>query len=153
MPRFLLHFAVPFVIFIPIFGLRKSIVLSLIALLPDLDYIIFSAHRSGWTHSFVTIGILTGVIIIVTSQKWRSKLKFAAASSFSLFSHLALDVFQDYTPAFWPLEENWIKINYTIRLDLWGSDIRIIAEEDFIIALILIVIPIILLLYRISRRK
>jgi hypothetical protein len=122
-------------------------------MLPDLDYLLLAAHRSGWTHSFVTIGIFSGLMIIITSQMWRSKLEYAVASSFSLLSHLALDVFQDYTPALWPLDGNWIKIDFTIRLDLWGSDIRIIAEQDFIVALLLIVVPIILLLYRTIRRK
>jgi membrane-bound metal-dependent hydrolase YbcI (DUF457 family) len=105
-----LHFAVPFIA-LKAAGIdtRTSLIVSLIALTPDLDAL-FHNHRSP-THSLVILGL---VVLIFLALTWKRKTtrSFTLLAGFGLFSHIALDLFQYQTPLLWPLSS---------RLFLWSD--------------------------------
>jgi len=98
----LVHFVVPLVAFMLLgFDLRRSFLISLLALAPDLDAL-FLVHRS-LTHSLMT---LLGVSIPILIAIYRLKpmaLKYGFMGLLSVASHIALDLPAGYTPVLWPL--------------------------------------------------
>jgi len=113
MPELLVHFAVPFTLTSPILGVRKALIVGLVALIPDIDALLH-IHRSI-THSLIftlAIGIPILAIILLVKPKLAS---LTLASLLSVLSHLILDFTQTYTPILYPL------IQSSINLDVKGG--------------------------------
>ena len=108
-----MHFAVPFTLTSPILGVRRALVVGLVALIPDVDALLY-IHRSI-THSLIfilAIAIPIVAVIILLKPKLAS---LAIASILSVLSHLILDFTQTYTPILYPL------IQSSINLDIKGG--------------------------------
>ena len=103
----LLHFLIPFVALI-IYNNRfkMALALSLVALTPDLD-LLFNVHRS-MSHSIFFILCIT-IVLIILLHKTEYK-KYISFIFLSYTSHIFLDMFQTYTPVFYPLYENSIYV-------------------------------------------
>ncbi|MEM0253225.1 MAG: metal-dependent hydrolase [Candidatus Bathyarchaeia archaeon] len=113
----LLHFTIPFLSFLLV-GVQptKAFLLSLLALVPDLDAL-FLVHRS-FTHSIVCISIIL-LIAVLMLRKFRSgMLRYAFMGFFAIASHLVLDVFTGFTPILWPLYNFsiWISLDITAHV-------------------------------------
>ncbi|MCS7098209.1 MAG: metal-dependent hydrolase [Candidatus Methanomethyliaceae archaeon] len=103
MPDPLTHFALPFALASPFFGVKTAFIIGTIALLPDFD-VIFRIHRS-FTHSIIFILCVCLPIMIFKRNK------FTLMSFLALTSHLIMDMFQTYTPILYPLISESIHIN------------------------------------------
>lgn len=112
MPELIIHFAVPFFMFSHKLGLKRSILVALIALLPDLD-VLFHVHRSV-THSLVILLVFSIPLAIALYLKKPNEGSFIIAGIISLISHPILDVFQTYTPILYPL------LPYSLNIRLEG---------------------------------
>ena len=106
----LLHFAVPFAAFTAL-GVkpRRAFLISLFALLPDLD-ILINVHRFC-SHSLILLLAITIPLMLVAMKFSRQKL--LSLIIFAYASHLFLDLFTGYTPILWPLysQDLWIAFN------------------------------------------
>ena len=113
----LIHFAVPFFV-LTLFGLewRKTLPLSLLALLPDLDAL-FLVHRS-FTHSIIVVSIVAVVVLLLLQAFKPQFTKYGLMGLFSVTTHLVLDVFTGFTPIFWPLYgySIWVKLDLTVHV-------------------------------------
>ncbi len=110
----LLHFAVPFAIF-RAFGInrRQAFLLSLFALLPDID-ILFQVHRS-FTHSIIFVMAIAVPLILFFKRRGRGL--FALLATIAVATHLFLDLFCGFTPILWPLlnEQIALTANFTVN--------------------------------------
>ena len=109
MVELLLHFTIPLTILLALnVKLRRAILYSLIALLPDIDAI-FLVHRSI-THSAL---IITSIMIALLYLKHKNKISMKTwiITYLMLLSHLILDLFTGYTPILWPIINQSIWIN------------------------------------------
>ena len=111
----LLHFAVPFAALTAL-GIKpkRAFLLSLFALLPDLD-ILINIHRFC-SHSLIPLLAITIPLILIAV-----KFNFQRTLSLAIFayvSHLFLDLFTGYTPILWPLysQDLWINLNLFAHL-------------------------------------
>jgi membrane-bound metal-dependent hydrolase YbcI (DUF457 family) len=100
LPDLLTHFAVAFALTSPFLGIRRASVAGVIALLPDLDAL-FHVHRSA-THSVIVL-LVFALPAAYLAHRGGVELRFLAFAVASLLSHPILDVFQGYTPIFYPL--------------------------------------------------
>ena len=116
MSELLLHFTLPFTAFSYFRKLKEAFLLSLIALLPDLDVFI-GIHRS-WTHSALLILAFCGAILILIKTLIPKLLDFSLHATLALISHLLLDLFTTYTPLLWPLipQSLLISLNGGVRI-------------------------------------
>lgn len=111
----LLHLAIPYSLSAPRLGPKRALVLGLVALLPDAD-VLLRVHRS-WTHSIIIVGALSGVILLAVAVLKPKTLGFASLCTFSLLSHLVLDLFQAYIPILWPL----INTSLWFNIEIWTT--------------------------------
>ena len=109
MPELLLHFIVPFII-LSFFGLslKKSFILSSLAILPDFD-VLFCIHRSI-THSAIFLILICIPIIVFIKLKYPKYFTDSLVGSLVVLSHPILDVFHSYTPILYPLYKNSVFI-------------------------------------------
>jgi len=106
----LIHFVAPFVA-LSLLGveLKKALPISLLAILPDLDAL-FMVHRS-FTHSLAVL-VAVALPVLVALHFYRpGAQRYFSLALFSISSHLALDLFDGYTPLLWPLYDQslWIR--------------------------------------------
>ena len=136
MPEPLLHFIIPFIALL-IYGLslKKSVLLSSIAILPDFD-VLFHVHRSI-THSAVFLILICIPIIAFVKLKYPNYFHDSIIGSLVLLSHPILDVFHTYTPILYPLYNKSIYILCELVTDMNNiSDLKFffeikIGEEGF----------------------
>mgnify|MGYP001626208162 FL=1 len=160
MPEPLLHFSISFALTAPILGVRRAVIVSLIALLPDLDVLVH-VHRSA-THSIILLSAVI-LIAVIASYKLGKDFKTVIASSLSLLSHPILDLFQTHTPILYPLlsesyhislqgiitisEEIKPQFHFQIKTTpvdfnpFTALDAPLFTDTGFIISLMLIMIP------------
>jgi len=101
MPEPLIHFAIPlFLLTVYGFSLRKAVIISSFAILPDLD-VLFHIHRS-FSHSIFFI-LLFFIPAIIISKKYRQYCIESITALLVTLSHPFMDVFTYYTPIFWPV--------------------------------------------------
>jgi membrane-bound metal-dependent hydrolase YbcI (DUF457 family) len=170
MPDPLTHFSTAFAITAPFLGTKKAIIAGIIALLPDTDALTY-IHRSA-THSAIIMLAITIPLTLITWEKRPAYTKTAALYTIALLTHPILDMFQTYTPIFYPLTaysilvnvkagivvDNIIKpyINTAIQTTptdftpFTHLDAPLIMQETLIPSLILITTP---LLYTFTRKK
>ena len=128
MPEPLIHFIIPFII-LSFFGLsiRKSLTLSSIAILPDLD-VLFHIHRSI-THSVVFLILICIPIIGFIKLKYPNYFHDSLVGSLIVLSHPFLDVFNAYTPILYPLYKNSVFIVCKLVTDMSNvSNLRFFFE-------------------------
>jgi len=134
-------------------------VVSLIALLPDVDALLIGVHRSV-SHSLVVVLALCGIVVLIIKVLRPRLLGLGLLATLGLLSHLLLDLFTTYTPVFWPLV-GWSlfisfgggvhvseSVNLKVSLDVSTKttdftpftvlDAPIFTSEGFAISLILI---------------
>lgn len=128
MPETLLHFMIPFTALI-IYGLsiKKSVVLSSLAILPDLD-VLFHIHRSI-THSVIFL-IIISIPILLFLKLWIPKyFKDGIIGTLVILSHPIMDTFQTYTPIIYPLYKGAIHIVCKFVTDMNNlTDLRFTFE-------------------------
>lgn len=111
MSEVLLHFTIPFIILVPIIGTKRALIFSLLALTPDIDAL-FYIHRSI-THSIPFLITLTLPPMLVFYKLGGNLWKEILILTLAILIHPILDLFQGYTPLFYPLinESIYIKID------------------------------------------
>ncbi len=108
MPEPLIHYVIPlFLLTIYGLSLRKAVLISSLAILPDLD-VLFHIHRS-FSHSIFFI-LLFFIPIIIISKKYKQYYIESLIALMVTLSHLFMDVFTYYTPLFWPIYNNSLYI-------------------------------------------
>lgn len=108
MPEPLIHFIIPFFLLIMLgLNVKKSILISSLAVFPDLD-VLFGIHRSI-SHSVIFILALSIGLILILSYLGIDKSE-KLLILLVLLSHLFLDMFGGYTPIFWPIFDKSIYI-------------------------------------------
>ena len=114
----LLHLVVPFTA-LTLYGLewRKALPLALLALLPDFD-VFFRVHRS-MSHSLVVIS-LVGLPLLMLAYRMKTP-QAGWLGLLAVASHIALDVFDGYTPVLWPLYGNSMWIQAELRAQISSS--------------------------------
>jgi len=112
----LLHLTVPFAALKAArLDWRTALFTSIVALIPDLD-VLFHVHRS-LTHSILILALITLPILALTHRN-RTLRNLTLLGIIGVLSHLALDLFSDYTPLLWPLlnESFWVSTNLDVQL-------------------------------------
>jgi glycosyltransferase involved in cell wall biosynthesis len=109
MPELLLHFAIPFALVAPVLGIRRALIVGIVAILPDLD-VLLHLHRS-FTHSVIFLLILI-VLVVFASLRLGRGFGTVLACCLSLLSHPLLDLFHSPTPILFPLT------NYSYHVSL-----------------------------------
>ena len=109
MPEPLIHFIAPLVILL-FCGLtiKKSFILSSLAILPDFD-VLFHIHRSI-THSAVFLFLICIPVIGFIKLKYPNYFHDSLVGSLVILTHPFLDVFNSYTPILYPLYRNSVFI-------------------------------------------
>lgn len=112
----LLHFIVPFTAFRATgVDWRRCLFASVIALTPDLD-VLFHVHRS-LSHSLLVVGLIALPILALTyrNNALRNLTYLGVAG---VLTHLALDLFQGYTPLLYPLVNSsfWVSVDLQVRV-------------------------------------
>jgi hypothetical protein len=165
MPEPALHFSVIFAVSAPRLGVKRALLLSLLALLPDLDVLIH-IHRS-MSHSIILL-ILTWIPILLVSYLFKHRhLNTALLCLLAVLSHPILDCFQTYTPILYPAYDRsiWVSVNGWLLISPEGFtpqaavnvkdtpiafkpfeffDAPIFTSEGFLISLILTIVPLLL---------
>lgn len=110
MPELALHFSVPFALAAPKLGLRRALLVSALALLPDLDAL-FRVHRS-MSHSMIILIIIYLPVLLSVYKFRRGYFKFVLIGLLALLSHPVMDSFQTYTPLFYPFLDRsvWFRV-------------------------------------------
>ena len=136
MPEPLIHFIIPFIVLLLIgLSIKKSVLLSSIAILPDFD-VLFHVHRSI-THSAIFLILICIPIIAFVKLKYPNYFHDSITGSLVLLTHPILDVFHTYTPILYPLYTKSIYVVCELVTDMNNiSDLRFlfdirIGEEGF----------------------
>ena len=168
MPEVALHFAVPFALTAPVLGLRRAMVVSSLALIPDLD-VFFHVHRSA-SHSLVLL-MAVSLVVVGLVKKLKPKLFGAACvACLALLCHPVMDMFSTYTPVLYPLIAESVHVNVQGKIIFGASiepsltaqvntmptefagfqrlDAPVFTNEGFIVSLLLVVIPLIVVSLR-----
>ena len=128
MPEPLIHLVVVLTVLLFFgFSLKKSLILSSLAILPDLD-VLFHVHRSI-THSVVFLILICIPIIGFIKIKYPKYFTDSLVGSLVVLSHPILDVFHSYTPILYPLYKNSVFIVCNLVTDQSNiSDLRFFFE-------------------------
>lgn len=131
MPEVLIHFIIPFFILIMLgLSLKKSILISSLGIVPDLD-VIFHVHRS-MSHSVIFILALTIPIVFVLNYLKIGKQNEMVIAILVILSHPFMDIFTGYTPVLWPLFDKSIYILTQLTTNMnniW--DLNLIFKVNF----------------------
>ena len=111
----LLHFSIPFVASMLLeTKVKKALVISMFALLPDFD-VLFYVHRS-FSHSAIFILFIGGIAVALL---WKTKYReYALLATVGSLSHVLLDLFSNYTPILWPLYDQsiWVMVESKVHM-------------------------------------
>ncbi|MEM3546204.1 MAG: glycosyltransferase [Candidatus Bathyarchaeia archaeon] len=162
MPELALHFSVVFALTAPRLGIKRALLLSLLALLPDLD-VLMHVHRS-MSHSILMLALVY-VPVLVAVYKLKPRFSgLALLGLFALIGHLVMDCFQTYTPLLYPMLDRslWLKVDGGLQVSPAGLKPQVSAEvkgtptvfkyfttmdapvftsEGFLISLLLVAVP------------
>jgi membrane-bound metal-dependent hydrolase YbcI (DUF457 family) len=112
------------------FNLKKSILISSLAIIPDLD-VIFHVHRSI-SHSIIFILVLTIPIILILNYLNIGKKSEMTMAVLVILSHPFLDMFGGYTPILWPLLDKSIYIFTELNTNMANVlDLNLIFKINF----------------------
>jgi membrane-bound metal-dependent hydrolase YbcI (DUF457 family) len=131
MPEPLLHFIIPLFLLIMLgFNLKKSIIISSLAIIPDLD-VIFHVHRSI-SHSIIFILALTIPTFLILNYLNIGKKSEMMTAILVILSHPFMDLFTGYTPIFWPLFDKSIYIFTQLTTNMNNVlDLNLIFKVNF----------------------
>jgi membrane-bound metal-dependent hydrolase YbcI (DUF457 family) len=117
----LLHFVVPFVSLRAVrLGWREVLFTSVIAVIPDLD-VLLQVHRS-LSHSVIVLLIITlPILAIFRNHKTIRRLTLLAI--IGVLIHFALDLFDGYTPFFWPLVNESFKLSTSLNYHVGSAPV------------------------------
>ncbi|MEM1839460.1 MAG: metal-dependent hydrolase, partial [Candidatus Bathyarchaeia archaeon] len=109
MPEPAIHFSVIFALSAPRLGVKRALILSAIALLPDLDAL-FHLHRS-MSHSLILLSLSWLLVLTVIYSIKRVYFRFGILCFLVLLSHPIMDCFQNYTPILYPMLDRslWVR--------------------------------------------
>lgn len=115
----IIHFVAPFAALIAA-GVkpRKSFLLALLGLAPDLDAALL-IHRS-FTHSIIVI-FLAIIPLMVVAYRIGRGLSTCMQALFVLISHAIFDFVTDYTPILWPLDTRGYWLHMAFMVHVSGS--------------------------------
>jgi len=165
LPELALHFSVVFAISAHKIGVRRALLLSLLALFPDLDVLI-RVHRSI-SHSIVFLVLVCAPLLLAVYRFKPGYFRLALLGSLAVLSHPVMDCFQTYTPVLYPLLDQmvWVKVDGGVHVSSDGlapqasvtikgepatfqpfetMDAPVFSSNSFVISLILVAVPIIL---------
>ncbi len=127
MPEPLIHFIIPLFLLIMLgLNLKKSILISSLATIPDLD-VIFGIHRS-FSHSVIFILIL-GIALIFVLNYLKIGKNEKLLIMLVLLSHPFLDMFGGNTPIMWPIFDKSVYIFTELTTNLNNvSDLNLIFD-------------------------
>ncbi|MEM4909847.1 MAG: metal-dependent hydrolase [Ignisphaera sp.] len=116
----LTHYVVSFLLLRRIFNLKTSLLIALVALLPDID-VVFRVHR-WFTHSIVVLGIAVSclTLLLVLSKRYRKYILHLGVATLVYLLHIAIDLFTAPTPVLWPL----VSESYHLKMLIQGSIAR-----------------------------
>ena len=131
MPEPLLHFIIPFFLLMMFgFNIKKAVLISSLAILPDFD-ILFHIHRS-MSHSIFFILIFSFPVIIVAKKYYKEQYFETIIATLVVLSHPFMDLFTFYTPVFWPLFNKSIYIITELTTNMNDiSDLNLIFQVKF----------------------
>ena len=131
MPEPLIHFIIPlFVLIILGFNLKKSILISSLAIVPDLD-VIFHVHRS-MSHSVFFILALTIPIVLILNYLKIGKKSEMMIAILVILSHPFMDMFTGSTPILWPLLDKSVYIFTELTTNMNNIlDLNLIFKVNF----------------------
>lgn len=131
MPEPLIHFVIPFFLLVMLgFNLRKAALISLLAVIPDLD-VIFHVHRSV-SHSVIFILVVTVPIILILDYFNNKLRKEMIVAVLVILSHPFMDMFTGYTPILWPLLDKSIYIFTELTANMNNIfDLNLIFKINF----------------------
>ena len=165
----LVHFALPLAALLMLgVELKTAAPLALLGILPDMDALLL-IHRS-FSHSFVVLGLLFLVILLITERFRFAPPKFVALAFLVVASHIVLDL-GSLTPILWPIYPYDVSLKIAINLVLGngvgltpsfkltetptefikvtGIDYPLFTEEGLLLTVVLL-IPV---LYNLARIK
>ncbi|MCX8162286.1 MAG: glycosyltransferase [Candidatus Bathyarchaeota archaeon] len=165
MPEPAIHFSVVFAVSAPRLGVKRALLLSAIALLPDLD-LLLRIHRS-MSHSIIVSGLAWLPILLSLYIFKRRYFALGFLCFLAFLSHHIVDCFQTYTPILYPIVDRsvWVEVdgalhisydnlNPKISLDIASKptifkefvemDAPIFTSEGLPVSIILLAIPLIL---------
>jgi glycosyltransferase involved in cell wall biosynthesis len=165
MPEPALHFSVTFAISAPRLGVKRALLLSLLALLPDFD-VLFHIHRS-MSHSIIMLGLMWMPILAAFYYFRRRYLSLAFLCFLAVLSHPVIDCFQAYTPILYPAYDRsiWVRVGGWLLISPEGFtpeasvnvrdtptvfnpiesfDAPIFTSDGFLISLLLVAVPLFL---------
>ena len=109
MPEPLVHYIIPFIILGMLgISIKKAALFSLLAILPDID-VIFHIHRS-FSHSFFFILFFAVPAIIIINNYYKPLFNDSIIAALIVLTHPFMDMFDNYTPVFWPLYSKSIRL-------------------------------------------
>ncbi|MCX8199458.1 MAG: glycosyltransferase [Sulfolobales archaeon] len=128
MPEPALHFSVIFSLSTPWLGVKRALMLSLLALLPDLD-VLLHIHRSV-SHSIIVLGLVWLPIMLVVYILQRNYFSLVLLCFLSVLSHPLMDLFQAYTPILYPVLNRslWINIDGRLSTSIDGFKLKTSLE-------------------------
>ena len=165
MPEVALHFSVVFALAAPRLGVKRGLLISALALIPDLD-VFLRVHRS-MSHSVVLLSLVYAPLLLVL-YGFRSKyFRLAALGLFALLSHPVMDCFQTYTPVLYPLLDRslWVRVDGGVLISSGGfspqvsvgvadkptvftsfemMDAPVFTSGGFVISLLLVGVPVLM---------
>lgn len=131
MPEPLIHFIIPLFLLIMLgFNLKKSILISSLAIIPDLD-VIFHVHRS-MSHSIIFIIVVIIPIILILNYLKIGNKNEKLMAILVILSHPFLDMFGGYTPILWPLIDKSVYIFTELTTNMNNVlDLNLIFKVNF----------------------
>jgi heme/copper-type cytochrome/quinol oxidase subunit 4 len=165
MPEPAMHFSVVFALTAPRLGVKKALLLSFIALVPDLD-VLMHVHRS-MSHSIIVLTLAYTPILLAVYRFKPEYFRLTVLGLLALLSHIVMDLFQTYTPILYPILDSslWIEIDGGVQVSpselkpqlsadvkhvpttfkpFKAIDAPVFTSDGFLISLILTVIPLII---------
>ncbi len=165
MPELMLHFSVIFALAAPRLGLKRALLVSFIALLPDLD-VLLQVHRS-MSHSIILLSLAYIPILLTVYRFKPDRSTLALLGLLALLSHPLMDCFQTYTPILYPLLDRslWFRVDGGVHISPGGltptvtagveatptifkpfkaMDAPVFTSGGFILSLLLVAVPLIL---------
>jgi membrane-bound metal-dependent hydrolase YbcI (DUF457 family) len=109
MPDLLTHYASSVLVARTRLGLKESLLLGLVGLLPDID-VLLRVHRWA-THSLILAITVATPLLALTYRYGRSHFRAAVLAATIYLLHLVLDLFTGPTPILYPLADSlYIKL-------------------------------------------
>lgn len=165
MPEAALHFSVVFALLAPRLGVKRGLLLSALALLPDFD-VFLHVHRS-MSHSVILLSLVYVPVVLAFYRFGPKYFGLSMLGLLALLSHPIMDCFQTYTPILYPVVDRsfWVRVDGSVFISpnelrpqisvsvadkpavfsaFKSMDAPVFTSEGFLISLLLVGIPLLL---------